>query len=1600
MFNVGNMTIGVDIDVKGLNTLGPRLAKSIETIGKPILTTAAAGHTGALGLSNATTEKIEPLLKEFKRQLGVIRDLGTVAKTVYAKEIADKIELDRKLKEFDNRSLARKREEARSQQEEVRKREQYLRYTDSLRKQELQQNRTVARNLDAYYRQDKAIKDRGLKAWQAAETDRIGLINKLKRMEESARLSYMKMDVNAQRRITGFGDFIQKQGGGENSVMERNLTAMRLAAYANLQKGTKRGWEGTGERYKSEITSVLQQEQAYRRLLITQKQSREQINLQTSAMIRQKREVLGLTGGVRSLNSAWLRMRHMGIWQTLSSVRNTLLLVSFALASVVFQVKKAIDSSREYEKAFVGLNSLAIKTGQSTGDVRDAAMSLAKDGLMTVQEAAAGLKNLFASGMSLPEATALMLGFKDSASFARQGSLSYGEAIVSATEGIKNQNSILVDNAGLTKNLSIIMRDAGLTMEDFGRISEDVGVRSKFVKGLLDELSLFQGDASRLLNTYEGSASRVRAQYLAMSVTVGNTVQPALKAVNEIIIRIFQSVQKAFGETGVQTVSRMTIMLKGLFSVLETLVNLVLKFDIGLAKLSTTLNSDIGGGALLAGLAGIGWKGVTGPVKIVSRKAAEVVDMKNQARQGLRNFAGPMRIQDSFTGDWERTPEARKALEDYIEKKKEIMKMEKEVTKDMTSSQKAFFTNSQKLLQGNQALTASILGQNTGVKKLTQSFVQLGFRGRIALMSLWMGFKTLISSMLPMLLAFTAISYIAGIFIRQSEKQIEIEEERKRVLAEQKQTFIDNIQTRVQEINDKIQILKKEEDITATYEERLRYAKELRALDIAKMAGEKEGMLDFYPESLSHKKPSFLKRMFTYNQNVYRETEEQKRQREEYNKRLGSSGLVQSGEVGTEGFNTSYIMGGKSYNLVELNEVDELLADMKTKMDYLSENTPEFLNDYDMKIAVKNWEDLNNKFEHFTNLRKELTRDDASFTVEEYKKQIEDTEEYRRLKEKETRDETIIGLKGIAKEIQEIENERQAFIAKYMQEHKIPSSLALFQEETDKQRQAAEEMADDIFGPQKMRVQTSAVSDYIEQISQLREQIDLIDKGTSEQLRIKTLNAELKKLGVTDLSQLNQELQIMVNSLVEATVESDRITKLKDIRNQLNDVVNERGLLNLGASETNKFEDTTTRTLVRSFGYDSIEDMKAEGDEIYGTMIQLIHQTMLFHKATKTDEIYKDTVSLYDQLFGKTGTTELKEFNNNIKEGVALSIALENYMVKSNIALKEMNINTRQLKTSKQEQGPIGLFGSFGIEQSVLTQRKVVDGIIEEIQVTQRLVNVEQFLLDLKQMQGDYSAIDLSNITKLKDKMTALGISLEKQKEILSSLGALSDTTFKGWENAAETLLTSFDKVGDTLYTLWIDIPNQIKDAQAQVRQDLADNVITYAESQQRMMDIDRQATQARIANYVQFADAVVVQTMKMIAVEYQRYLIQKALKDGGLGVLLSAGSLIPILGVGFAIAGIGLASQAMTKNNQAGNIGNFSGGSNSGVSSNRSATAGIQAPIQNLTIIPTLTVSAGNNVYIGSGSIQEFNDAFGDMQVKLIKDALETGEITVPKSF
>ncbi len=202
----------------------------------------------------------------------------------------------------------------------------------------------------------------------------------------------------------------------------------------------------------------------------------------------------------------------------------------------------ALDAANKNQAALTGLSSVARAFGSNVDAATNAARSLAKDGLMSVTDAAIGLKNLLAAGFSLDQATTLMLRFRDSAAFGRQSALSFGQAVTSATEGIKNGNSILVDNAGVTKNLSVILEEAGFSAQDLMKATTDSSVRMALFNGILKETTPQLGDAARLSEQFAGAQARSAAQTTVLNERLGVAMQPILLKVLEAITPVIERI--------------------------------------------------------------------------------------------------------------------------------------------------------------------------------------------------------------------------------------------------------------------------------------------------------------------------------------------------------------------------------------------------------------------------------------------------------------------------------------------------------------------------------------------------------------------------------------------------------------------------------------------------------------------------------------------------------------------------------------------------------------------------------------------------------------------------------------------------------------------------------------------------------------------------------------------------------------------------------------------------------------------------------------------------------------------------------------------------
>lgn len=204
-------------------------------------------------------------------------------------------------------------------------------------------------------------------------------------------------------------------------------------------------------------------------------------------------------------------------------------LAKAASAALAYQyiVVKSIDASNEYTAAIMGLASAARFSGEDIDATLNKAVALTADGLMSTSEAALALKNLLSRGFTADQAIEMINRLKDSAAFGKQASLEFGQAVVSATEGLKNENSILVDNAGVTKNVSVMWKEyaaqIGVTVDSLSQAQK----REAEYSGIMRETEGQMGNSALAADSLMGATARMNKATNDAAIAFGQALTPA-----------------------------------------------------------------------------------------------------------------------------------------------------------------------------------------------------------------------------------------------------------------------------------------------------------------------------------------------------------------------------------------------------------------------------------------------------------------------------------------------------------------------------------------------------------------------------------------------------------------------------------------------------------------------------------------------------------------------------------------------------------------------------------------------------------------------------------------------------------------------------------------------------------------------------------------------------------------------------------------------------------------------------------------------------------------------------------------------------------------
>lgn len=220
--------------------------------------------------------------------------------------------------------------------------------------------------------------------------------------------------------------------------------------------------------------------------------------------------------------------------------------VAFSVTAITKFGKECLNVATETSNAWIGLNSILVGQGKSFEKAKSFINDYISDGLVPLNNAVTAYKNLAARGYSSDQIEKTMTALKNAATFGRQSTYSLGEAVQTASEGLKNENSILVDNAGVTKNVAKMWEDYARSI---GKSTNNLTQQEKIqaeVNGILAETKFQSNDAAIYTNTYSGKVAMLNQAFTNMKTAIGNVIQPIAKLLVPIITAATNAVTKLF----------------------------------------------------------------------------------------------------------------------------------------------------------------------------------------------------------------------------------------------------------------------------------------------------------------------------------------------------------------------------------------------------------------------------------------------------------------------------------------------------------------------------------------------------------------------------------------------------------------------------------------------------------------------------------------------------------------------------------------------------------------------------------------------------------------------------------------------------------------------------------------------------------------------------------------------------------------------------------------------------------------------------------------------------------------------------------------------
>lgn len=209
-----------------------------------------------------------------------------------------------------------------------------------------------------------------------------------------------------------------------------------------------------------------------------------------------------------------------------------------SLVKITSAVQDGVNKYNTYVNSMNALQKTAVSTNNSMSDIENTIEDVNSLKLMDESDLNASIKNLLIYGYTAEQAADILKVLQDAAVGNRQANYSLSEAVRVTTEGIRMENSVLSDAAGVQKNISKMYEEYAASI---GKSSDSLTQAEKaqaVYNGIMAEASMFTGAAAEMASGYQGQQAQLNATNLELSRTIGESMIPTLTQLSSLQLSI------------------------------------------------------------------------------------------------------------------------------------------------------------------------------------------------------------------------------------------------------------------------------------------------------------------------------------------------------------------------------------------------------------------------------------------------------------------------------------------------------------------------------------------------------------------------------------------------------------------------------------------------------------------------------------------------------------------------------------------------------------------------------------------------------------------------------------------------------------------------------------------------------------------------------------------------------------------------------------------------------------------------------------------------------------------------------------------------------